>query len=202
MRAQFGTLRPADLDPDVEAVVAGLDIHVSYAKLARAVCYLRQTRDPPVTFIATNTDATFPDAHMVIPGGGIIIAAIATGAGRQPDVVAGKPNPALVDLIGVGGGVGIDKARTAMVGDRLDTDIAFGSLAGLAARILVTATGVHSEADIPGVAGGIVSEDGAGTPSLAAGRDGGGIPAHHMVPTHVVATIAGLTLPASIATAS
>ena len=107
----FGTMNPADLDPDVEAVVAGFDGRVSYYKIAQAVSYLRYR--PGCKFIATNRDATYPDTHMVVPGGGIVVGAVEIGAGRSPDVVAGKPSLSLLDIIAAVDG--LDRQKTCMV---------------------------------------------------------------------------------------
>lgn len=138
----FGACNPAHLDPDVQAVVAGFDGRASYFKLATAVSYLRYA--PGCKFVATNRDATYPDAHQLVPGGGIIVGALAIGAGREPDVVAGKPSLGLLDVIaGLPGG--LDAAATCMVGDRLDTDMAFGNAGRLAASLLVL-TGVTERA--------------------------------------------------------
>lgn len=138
----FGACNPAELDPDVQAVVAGFDGRASYYKLAQAVSYLRYV--PGCKFVATNRDATYPDTHQLVPGGGIIVGALAIGAGREPDVVAGKPSLGLLDIIaGLEGG--LDAAATCMVGDRLDTDIAFGNAGRLAASLLVL-TGVTERA--------------------------------------------------------
>lgn len=142
----FGSLRPADLDPAVQAVVVGFDGAASYYKLNMAAAYLRSS--PSVTFVATNRDATYPDAHMIVSGGGTLVAAVATGAGREPDVVAGKPSVALLDIIEAAGA--LDRARTCMVGDRLDTDIAFGNAGRLGSTLLVL-TGVTSAADAAAV---------------------------------------------------
>ena len=93
----FGSLRPSDLDPGVQAVVVGFDGEASYYKLNLAAAYLRER--PEVAFVATNRDATYPDAHMIVSGGGTLVAAVALGAGREPDAVAGKPSTSLLDII-------------------------------------------------------------------------------------------------------
>ena len=140
----FGALTRADLDPSIGAVVAGFDGSVSYYKLARAAAHLRYL-PTSCAFVATNRDATFPDTDMLIPGGGIIIAALELGSGRAPDVVAGKPHLDMLRIITAAHG--LDLSRTAMVGDRLDTDIMFGAHGGVASRLLVL-TGVNSLADV------------------------------------------------------
>ncbi len=108
-----------------------------------ASTYLR-TR-PDVRFIATNTDASYPDAFGFVPGSGALVAALATGCGRKPDMVAGKPSAGLLDL--VERATGMTRSRTVMVGDRLDTDIVFGNAGGLAGSLLVL-TGVSTPDDV------------------------------------------------------
>ena len=73
-----------------------------------------------------------PDGHW--PGTGAILAAIETASGREA-TVTGKPEPAIfeagLDAIGRPG-------RVAMIGDRLDSDIAGAKAIGIAG-ILVSA---------------------------------------------------------------
>lgn len=141
----FGTLDPKNrdhLDPDVQAVVIGFDSKFTYYKLAKASMYLRYIKG--CRFIATNKDKTYPDAYCLVPGGGSIISSLEMGSGRQPDVVAGKPSLQLLDLID--GGM-LNRNRTCMVGDRLDTDILFGNKGGLSSTMLVL-TGISSLDDV------------------------------------------------------
>jgi len=138
----FGRLKPEQhLDPGVTAVVIGFDARFSYYKLAMAALYLRY--QPGCRFVATNRDAAYPDAHCLVPGGGSLVAALETGAGRAPDVVAGKPSTQMLDLIDGGA---LDRAGACMVGDRLDTDIVFGNAGGLRATLHVQ-TGISSLAE-------------------------------------------------------
>ena len=73
--------------------------------------------------IGTNDDATYPTPDGPIPGGGALLAAVATASGQRP-VVAGKPYQPMADLArahldgGPGGGLdgGVDD------GDRQETD--------------------------------------------------------------------------------
>ena len=48
--------------------------------------------------IATNSDPTHPTPEGLLPGSGALLAAVATASGVEP-VVAGKPNPPMVDYI-------------------------------------------------------------------------------------------------------
>lgn len=141
----FGVSKPSDLDPEVQAVVIGFDSRFSYYKLERAAAYLRYQQPHRCAFVATNRDASYPDAHGLCPGGGSLVMALETGSGRAPDVVAGKPSQNLAELVRLA--TGLEPSRTCMVGDRLDTDILWGHTAGFAASLLVL-TGVTHEADV------------------------------------------------------
>ncbi|MCK8659565.1 hypothetical protein, partial [Pseudomonas umsongensis] len=81
-------------DGPVDAVVVGLTQDLSYDLLLRASTAVRDG----ARFIATNTDPTYPTPGGLTPGGGAIVAAVATAAGGAPEV-AGKPHPAMAALV-------------------------------------------------------------------------------------------------------
>lgn len=123
--ASTADLRADDLAADVGAVLVGLDVHFNYRKLFTAQAYLQRA---DCLFLATNDDRTFPYAGGLAPGAGAMVAAIAAASGRRPTVL-GKPHDPTYDCIARLHH--LDAARTCMVGDRLDTDIAFGRRHGL-----------------------------------------------------------------------
>ncbi|KAH6627847.1 HAD-like domain-containing protein [Chaetomium tenue] len=127
------------LDPDVGVVLAGLDLHINYLKLSHALQYLRRG----AVFLATNTDSTFPMNHNFFPGAGSISMPLAYMTGQQP-LALGKPSQAMMDA--VEGKFRLDRARTCMVGDRLNTDIKFG-VEGRLGGTLAVLTGVSKVAD-------------------------------------------------------
>lgn len=120
------------------AVVQGFAPEVGWRDLA-AAAYLIESG---CLWVATNLDLTFPTEHGIAPGNGSFVAAVANATGRQPDHVAGKPEPALVRTAMQRVGA----RRALMVGDRLDTDIAGADRAGVDS--LYVATGVHSLVDV------------------------------------------------------
>lgn len=122
------------LDPEVGCVLAGLDFHVNYLKLSMAYQYLARG----AKFLATNTDSTFPTNHSFFPGAGSISVPLINMTGQQP-IALGKPSQAMMDSIE--GKFQLDRARTCMVGDRLNTDIQFGIEGGLGGTLAVL-TGV------------------------------------------------------------
>lgn len=124
---------------DIAAVVVGLDLEFTYAKLRRASDAVRAG----ATFVATNADATLPHEGGVQPGAGSIVAAIATAAGVTP-VVVGKPEVLMMEK-GIEQ-LGLHPSEVVMVGDRLDTDILAGNRAGATTALVLT--GVSQREDL------------------------------------------------------
>jgi 4-nitrophenyl phosphatase len=126
--------------PDlVEAVVVGIDLHVTYDKLAAATHLIFKG----ATFIGTNPDRTFPMADRLVPGAGTLLAAVEAATGVEP-VVLGKPKSTMFQTALKS--LGVDKVTTAMVGDRLETDILGGQRAGLST--IVVLSGVTSPEEL------------------------------------------------------
>ncbi|KAI1458301.1 4-nitrophenylphosphatase [Annulohypoxylon moriforme] len=125
------------LDPDVGIVLAGLDFHINYLKLAMGFQYIRRG----AKFLATNLDSTLPMNHTFFPGAGSISVPLVNMTGQTP-LAFGKPSQAMMDAIE--GKFKLDRARTCMVGDRLNTDIQFGIEGGLGGTLAVL-TGVSKK---------------------------------------------------------
>ncbi|KAK1505946.1 phosphoglycolate/pyridoxal phosphate phosphatase [Colletotrichum costaricense] len=127
------------LDPEVGVVLAGLDFHINYLKLSLGYQYLRRG----AVFLATNTDSTLPMSHTFFPGAGSISIPLVNMSQQQP-VALGKPSQAMMDA--VEGKFQLNRERTCMIGDRLDTDIKFG-IEGKLGGTLAVLTGVHKKED-------------------------------------------------------
>jgi len=128
-------------DPEIGAVICGFDINLCYYKVAYAYKLLTSNKD--VEFIATNTDVTYPGSAGLLPGGGSCMAPLIAALGREP-LVIGKPEPLLLDLLIQD--FDLKPERSVMVGDRLNTDIAFGQRGGL--QTLLVWTGVTKKSDL------------------------------------------------------
>ena len=115
----------------IHYVVVGMDRQFTYRKLHEAQQAIRSG----AKFIATNRDPTYPVEDNVIPGGGSIVAAVATAAQQEP-LLIGKPSPQAGQLITQYAGVAPDEAL--IVGDRLETDIEMGRRAGLWTCLVLT----------------------------------------------------------------
>jgi 4-nitrophenyl phosphatase len=125
------------LDPEVAVVLTGLDFHINYLKLSHAFAYLQRG----ATFLATNMDSTLPNSKALFPGAGSISAPLIKMTGQEP-LALGKPSQAMMDAIE--GKFKLDRGRTCMVGDRLNTDIQFGIEGGLGGTLCVL-TGVSKK---------------------------------------------------------
>jgi len=86
-------------------------------------------------FIATNPDPTGPSAEGPLPATGAVAALITRATGREPYVV-GKPNPMM--FRSAMNRIEAHSETTAMVGDRMDTDVVAGIEAGLATTLVLT----------------------------------------------------------------
>lgn len=111
-------------DGVADAVVVGFHREFNFERLHLLSALVRAG----ARLIGTNDDATYPTDSGVIPGGGSLLAAVATAGGVAP-TVAGKPHPAMVSLVRERLG-SRDSADVWMVGDRLSTDGRFAASLG------------------------------------------------------------------------
>ena len=86
-------------------------------------------------FIATNPDTTGPTPAGPLPATGAVAALISTATGVAPYYV-GKPNPLM--MRSALNQIDAHSETTAMVGDRMDTDIVSGIEAGLETVLVLT----------------------------------------------------------------
>lgn len=114
-----------------DAVVAGLDLSFSFAKLAAA----RTAIASGASFVATNADARYPTEAGLLPGAGSMVAAIAVASGEQP-LVIGKPEPAMFRSILERSDVPADAAL--VIGDNPDADIVAARRAGIPSVLMLT----------------------------------------------------------------
>ncbi len=119
----------------VDAVVVGGDSTLTYEKLKDAVLLLQ--RGAPL--VGTNPDLLVPAEEGLIPEAGTTLAALEAATGVQATVV-GKPEPHLFRAAVARLGRPVE--QTAMIGDRLETDVVGARRAGL--KAILVETGVDS----------------------------------------------------------
>jgi glycerol 3-phosphatase-2 len=120
------------------AVVQGYGPDVDWRILAEAALAVRAG----ATWVATNTDRTLPSPRGPLPGNGSLVAVLRTALDREPDLVVGKPEPALFTTAASLSGA----RRPLAVGDRLDTDIQGAVGAGMDSLLVLT--GVSGPAEL------------------------------------------------------
>jgi glycerol-1-phosphatase len=127
--AGLTVLNETDRAADAEVVVMGGTDDVTYDDLRNATLAARRGGD----LLATARDPTLPMPGGAWPGTGALLAAVETASGVKGQIV-GKPEPQLfhtaIDRLGAG--------RTLGVGDRVDTDIAAATAAGIDAALVLS----------------------------------------------------------------
>jgi len=134
-------------------VVVGWDRQLTWDKLATAALLIHAGAG----FIGTNPDTSYPTERGPVPGNGAQLAALETTTGVAPTII-GKPEPWMYEeamrRMGARSETGPSKREagpskretTAVVGDRLDTDIAGGVRAGLSTVLVLS--GITTKADL------------------------------------------------------
>lgn len=115
---------------EVECIVLGNDQELTFKKL-EDICRILLARDLP--YIATNPDYVCPTEFGSVPDCGSFIDMLYNSVKKRP-VVIGKPEP-LMPLLAMER-TGYKKEETAVIGDRLYTDVKSGVNAG-AVSVLV-----------------------------------------------------------------
>lgn len=113
------------------AVVVGLDRQATYASLTEAAFAIRQG----ALFVGTNPDPSYPTERGLAPGAGALLALLETATGIAP-VIIGKPEPYLFQHALQS--LGVEAGATAVIGDRLETDVLGGQRAGTQTILVLT----------------------------------------------------------------
>ncbi|MBR6270772.1 MAG: HAD-IIA family hydrolase [Lachnospiraceae bacterium] len=123
---------PQDIE-QTDVIVLGFDTELTFKKL-EDICKLLAAH-PDMPYIATHPDFVCPTEYGSVPDCGSVIEALHYATGKRP-VVIGKPQPLIVELAMKSAGV--TAAQTAVVGDRLYTDVKSGLNAGATAILVMS----------------------------------------------------------------
>ncbi len=126
-----------DKDPDY--VTLGETKNYDFYQIATAISLI----EGGVPFIATNPDVTGPFDGGIIPACGSFAALIEKATGRTPYFV-GKPNPLIMRK--ALRTLDVHSTETAIIGDRMDTDIVAGMESGM--ETILVLTGVTNREDL------------------------------------------------------
>jgi 5'-nucleotidase len=125
-------------DPDY--VVLGETRTYSFERIAQAIRLIVGG----ARFIATNPDPTGPTPDGPLPATGSVAALISRATGVEPYFV-GKPNPLM--MRSALNAIDAHSETTAMVGDRMDTDVVSGLEAGMYTVLVLTGSTRAEEAE-------------------------------------------------------
>ena len=125
-----------DTDPDY--VVLGETRTYSFEAITKAIRLI----GAGARFIATNPDPTGPSAEGPLPACGSVAALISTATGATPYIV-GKPNPMM--FRSAMNRIDAHSETTAMIGDRMDTDVVAGMEAGLETFLVLTGSTARTD---------------------------------------------------------
>jgi NagD protein len=127
-----------DNDPDY--VILGETRTYSFERITQAIRLIAGG----ARFIATNPDPTGPSPSGPLPATGSVAALITRATGVEPYFV-GKPNPLM--MRSALNALEAHSETTAMIGDRMDTDIVAGLEAGLHTILVLSGVTTREEAE-------------------------------------------------------
>ncbi len=122
------------LEDDIDCLCMGFDTELTFKKLEDACILLNKGID----YIATNPDWVCPTWYGYVPDCGSVSQMLYNATKRQPTFI-GKPEPTMALLAMQK--TGFKPFETAMIGDRLYTDIASGINAGINSIFVLSGEG-------------------------------------------------------------
>ena len=126
------------LEDGIDCLCMGFDTELSFQKLEDACILLGRGVD----YIATNPDWVCPTWYGFVPDCGSVSQMLFNATKRMPTFI-GKPQSAMVELALAE--TGYTREQTAIMGDRLYTDIACGINAGIDACFVLSGEGTMED---------------------------------------------------------
>jgi HAD superfamily hydrolase (TIGR01450 family) len=128
-------------DPtETDVVVVSFDRTFDYAKLYAG---FRAVRERGAAIVATNPDPFYPTRDGGLPDCAAMLAALEACTGARAEAIVGKPSRHLVAAVLER--LGVEAADSAVIGDRLLTDVAMGQAIGAAGVLVLSGATSASE---------------------------------------------------------
>lgn len=141
-------------DDEPDFVVVAFDTDMTYASLCKSAWWIKQGKP----YFATHPDRICPtNLPTILIDCGSVCDCIASATGRTPDKVFGKPDRSMIDGIMVRHG--LQPYETAMVGDRLYTDMEMARRAGVIGILVFSGEATREELSASGLKPEIVVEN-------------------------------------------
>lgn len=120
------------VENEPEIVVVTFDLTLTYEKIKKATIFVSRG----ALFVVTNPDLNCPSIDGPLPDAGAIASVIRKASGVYPNIVFGKPEPKLIDMIVRRHA--LSPNETCVVGDRIYTDILAGIRSGTFTVLVLT----------------------------------------------------------------
>jgi len=141
-------------DDEPDFVVVAFDRGMKYASLCKSAWWIKRGKP----YFATHPDKICPiDLPTILIDCGAVCDCIASATGRTPDKVFGKPDRSMID--GIMERHGLKPNETAMVGDRLYTDMEMARCAGVIGILVLSGEATREELNESGLKPEIVVEN-------------------------------------------
>ncbi len=127
-----------NLEDGIDCLCMGFDTELTFKKLEDACILLTKGVD----YIATNPDWVCPTYYGYVPDCGSVSEMLYNATKRRPKFI-GKPEPDMA-LLAIQKS-GYKKEETAIIGDRIYTDIACGQNAGISSVFVLSGEGVKED---------------------------------------------------------
>lgn len=141
-----------ELYDDIDCLVISNDTELTFKKLEDACILLGRDID----YVETNPDWVCPTTYGYAPDCGSFCKMLEKATGRTP-IFIGKPQPEMAFLAMKK--TGFSKDETAILGDRLYTDIACGVNAGITSVFVLSGEGTRSDMEVSDVKPDLVYEN-------------------------------------------
>ena len=122
-------------------MVLGYDTELTYDKIARASIHMHAG----VPLVASHPDMVCPSPDGGLPDVGAYLAMFKATTGVDPEHITGKPNAGMI--LHKIEALGLKPERCAMVGDRLYTDMAMATRAGVVGVLVLSGEATRADVD-------------------------------------------------------
>lgn len=132
IKEEFARVGHILVDDEPDIVVVTFDLTLTYEKIKKATIFVSRG----ALFVVTNPDLNCPSLEGPLPDAGAIASVIRKASGVYPNIIFGKPEPKLIEMVVRHHAVSPDD--TCVVGDRMYTDILAGIRSGTLTVLVLT----------------------------------------------------------------
>ena len=141
MRSMVEAIGVSTESADPEYGVLGYDTELTYEKIAQASIHMHAG----VPLVASHPDMVCPSPDGGLPDVGAYLAMFKATTGVDPEHITGKPNAGMI--LHKIDALGLNPERCAMVGDRLYTDMAMATRAGVVGVLVLSGEATREDVE-------------------------------------------------------